>query len=131
MFAGAYDVGVEVVGISNLVTFLMNTAPYRRSLRISEYGDPEKDREALLKLSPITYLDRVKGPMLLIQGASDPRVPVGEAIQVYDALTGRGLPAELVVFADEGHGAQKRDNQVLQFGHTLRFFQKHLQGKGD
>jgi dipeptidyl aminopeptidase/acylaminoacyl peptidase len=129
LFAGAYDAGVEIVGISNLVTFLLNTAPYRRALRVSEYGDPEKDRDALIKLSPITYIDRVKGPMLLIQGASDPRVPVGEALQIHDALQARKLPVELVIFSDEGHGAQKRDNQVYQIGYSLRFFEKHLQGK--
>jgi dipeptidyl aminopeptidase/acylaminoacyl peptidase len=129
MFAGAYDAGVEIVGISNLVTFLMNTAPYRRALRISEYGDPEKDRDALLQLSPITYIDKVKGPMLLIQGASDPRVPAGEALQIHDALRARNLPVELVIFSDEGHGAQNRNNQVYQIGYSLRFFQKYLQGK--
>jgi len=72
MFGGAYDVGVDIVGISNFLTFLNNTAPYRRALRVSEYGDPEKDREALIKLSPLTYLDRLKGPLLIIQGANDP-----------------------------------------------------------
>ena len=129
MFAGAYDAGAEVVGISNLLTFLQNTAPYRRILRASEYGDVDQDREALIKLSPITYLDRLKGPMLLIQGASDPRVPVGEALQFYDALKARGVDSELLIFPDEGHGAQKRDNRVFQIGYTLRFFEKHLQGK--
>jgi len=129
MFAGAYDAGAEIVGISNLVSFLQNTAPYRRALRISEYGDPDKDREALLELSPITHVDKVKGPMLLIQGANDPRVPVGEAVQVYRALEAKKLPGQLIIFADEGHGAQKRDNQVLMTGHTLRFFEEHLLGK--
>ena len=82
MFAGAYDAGVDIVGISNLLTFLENTAPYRRALRVNEYGDPEKDRDALVKLSPVTYIDRVKAPLLIIQGANDPRVPAGEAIQI-------------------------------------------------
>jgi dipeptidyl aminopeptidase/acylaminoacyl peptidase len=77
MFAGAYDAGVDIVGISNLLTFLNNTAPYRRALRVNEYGDPNKDREALLKLSPITYIDRVKAPLMIIAGANDPRVPGG------------------------------------------------------
>src|SRR5262249_37510455 len=86
MFAGAYDAGVSVVGISNLLTFLRNTAAYRRTLRSTEYGDPEKDRDILIQLSPMTYLDRVKGPILLIQGASDPRVPVGESVQFHEAL---------------------------------------------
>ncbi|WP_082363544.1 S9 family peptidase [Chondromyces crocatus] len=129
MFAGAYDAGVSVVGISNLLTFLQNTAPYRRILRTSEYGDPDKDREVLLKLSPITYLDRVKAPLLIIQGATDPRVPAGESIQMHEALEAKKIPSELILFADEGHGAQKRDNQVLQYGHVVRFFRQHLRGE--
>lgn len=129
MFAGAYDAGASVVGISNLLTFLQNTAPYRRILRVSEYGDPEKDREALLKLSPSTYIDRVKAPLLIIQGATDPRVPAGESIQIHQALEAKNIPSELILFADEGHGAQKRDNQVLQYGHIVRFFRQHLRGE--
>lgn len=128
-FAGAYDAGVSIVGISNLVTFLENTAPYRRMLRISEYGDPEKDRDALVKLSPTTYVDRVKGPLLILQGATDPRVPAGEAVQIRDALAKKGIPAPLMIFPDEGHGASKRSNQVLMFGHSISFFQEHL-GEG-
>lgn len=128
MFAGAYDAGVSVVGISNLVTFLENTAPYRRILRVSEYGDPAKDREALVKLSPTTYLDRIKAPLLLIQGLSDPRVPAGEAVQMHKAMQAKGLDSQLIIFPDEGHGAQKRENQVAQYGHAVRFFQKHLMG---
>lgn len=130
MFAGAYDAGVSVVGISNLLTFLQNTAPYRRTMRSTEYGDPEKDREALIQLSPMTYLDRVKGPILLIQGASDPRVPVGEAVQFHEALQARHLPSELIIFANEGHGMKRRDNTALELGHALRFFRDHLQGSG-
>lgn len=126
MFAGAYDVGVSVVGISSLLTFLENTAPYRRILRISEYGDPEKDREALTKLSPTTYIDKVKAPLMLLQGATDPRVPVGEAMPFYEALKAKGVPTELIIFPDEGHGFQKRPNQVLAMGHTIRFFKEHL-----
>ncbi|MBK8256677.1 MAG: S9 family peptidase [Polyangiaceae bacterium] len=129
MFAGTYDAGSSVVGISNLYTFLMNTAPYRRILRISEYGDPEKEKDMLLKLSPTTYVDKVNAPLQIIQGATDPRVPVGEAVQFKEALDGKKIPAELIVFADEGHGAQKRENQVLQYGHMVRFFQEHLMGK--
>ena len=129
-FAGAYDVGVSVVGISSLLTFLRNTAPYRRVLRISEYGDPDKDEAALRELSPTTHVDKVKGPMLLIQGATDPRVPAGEALQLHRALEARGVPSELMIFPDEGHGAQKRSNQVLMIGHAVRFFEERLLGRG-
>ncbi|MCM2314626.1 MAG: prolyl oligopeptidase family serine peptidase [Thermoanaerobaculia bacterium] len=127
-FAGAFDAGVSNVGISSLVTFLQNTAPYRRILRASEYGDLEKDMEALVALSSTTYIDKLKDPLLIIQGASDPRVPVGEAIQMYEAATKKGIPTGLVIFADEGHGAQKRDNRVLQTGHSILWFDKHLKG---
>ena len=125
-FAGAFDAGVANVGMSNLLSFLQNTAPYRRALRISEYGDPAKDRDALVALSPITHIDKVGAPLLLIQGASDPRVPVGEAIQMHEALTARGATTNMIVFPDEGHGAQKRENKVLEIGHTLHWFETHL-----
>ena len=128
MFAGAYDAGAASVGIGNLVTFLENTAPYRRALRTSEYGDPERDRDALVKLSPTTYIDKVRSPLLVMQGASDPRVPVGEAIQIHEALEAKKIPSQLVIFEGEGHGTQKRDNRVLELGHMLRFFQAHLLG---
>jgi dipeptidyl aminopeptidase/acylaminoacyl peptidase len=126
-FAGSYDAGVSNVGISNLLTFLNNTAPYRRILRISEYGDPVKDRQALIDLSPVTYSDRIKSPLLIIQGANDPRVPVGEAIQIQKILEQKKVPSQLVIFPDEGHGSSKRSNQVLEIGYTLDFFKKHLQ----
>ncbi|MGH2721994.1 MAG: prolyl oligopeptidase family serine peptidase, partial [Actinomycetota bacterium] len=125
-FAGSYDCGASVVGMSNLITFLENTAPYRRSLRTTEYGDPVADRDALVALSPITWVDRVCGPLLLIQGANDPRVPVGEAVQIHEALTVRGIESRLIVFPDEGHGMTKRANQVTALGHVLDFFGRHL-----
>ena len=128
MFAGTYDVGVSIVGISNLATFLKNTAPYRRALRASEYGDPEKDAEALKKLSPSTYLDRVKSPMLIIQGVDDPRVPAGEAIQMQEALEARGVASKLILIEGEGHGAARRSGQVTMIGHMLRFLEEHLRG---
>lgn len=125
-FAGAYDAGVDVVGISDLRTFLKNTAPYRRILRISEYGDPERDAEALKQLSPMTYVDRVQAPLLIEQGASDPRVPAGEAIQIYEHLIQRNIESGLTIYPDEGHSLQKRQNIVLMLGHAIEFFQRHL-----
>ena len=129
MFGGTYDAGVSIVGISNLATFLQNTAPYRRALRASEYGDPEKDAEALKKLSPTTYLDRVKSPLLIIQGVDDPRVPAGEAIQIQEALEARGVASRLILLEGEGHGAARRAGQVLMIGHMLRFLEEQLKPK--
>jgi dipeptidyl aminopeptidase/acylaminoacyl peptidase len=127
-FAGAYDAAVEIVGISSLVSFLSNTAAYRRSLRTSEYGDPVKDKEALVQLSPITHIAKIKAPMMVIAGLNDPRVPVGESVQIHKLLEQRRIPGGLIVFPDEGHGAQKRGNIVLTLGHTIAFFEKHLLG---
>jgi dipeptidyl aminopeptidase/acylaminoacyl peptidase len=129
MFAGAYDAGAEGVGFGNIVTFLQNTAPYRRALRTSEYGDPDRDREVLLKLSPISHIDRIKAPLLLIQGANDPRVPVGEAVQMHDALQAKRIASKLVIFPDDGHGPSKRENLALSLGYMVQFFQQQLQAK--
>lgn len=125
-FAGAYNTGVALVGMSDLVSFLNNTAPYRRILRITEYGDPVKDKEALMKLSPITYVDKVKDPLMIIQGANDPRVPAGEAIQIQETLQRKKIASQLIIFADEGHGSSKKENQVLEIGHMIEFFKKNL-----
>jgi dipeptidyl aminopeptidase/acylaminoacyl peptidase len=74
----------------------------------------------------MTYVDRVKGPLLIEAGASDPRVPAGEAVQIHDALAAKGVPCELTIFPDEGHGAQKRENRVLMLGLAIAFLQKQL-----
>lgn len=125
-FAGTYDAGVEEVGMSNLLSFIQNTAPYRRQLRISEYGDPEKDRDAMLQLSAVSYIDQLKAPLLMIQGVNDPRVPVGEALQMYGVLESRGVPGQLILLPNEGHGARTRGSQVIALGHTIQFFEKTL-----
>ena len=125
-FAGAYNAGVALVGMSNLVTFMQNTAPYRRILRASEYGNPDTDKEFMLRLSPVTYVDNVKDPLLIIQGANDPRVPAGEAIQMQETLTKKKIKSELIIFADEGHGSSKKENQVLEIGNMIEFFKKNL-----
>lgn len=125
-FSGSYDAGVAVVGMSDLISFLNNTAPYRRHLRIAEYGDPVKDKDALMKLSPINFIDQVKNPLMIIQGANDPRVPVGEAIQIHETLLKKKISSQLIIFADEGHGAVKKENQILEYGHIIDFFKKHL-----
>lgn len=125
-YAGSYDAGVALVGMSNLLTFLNNTAPYRRALRTPEYGDPVADKEALIKLSPSSYLAQLKSPLMIIQGVNDPRVPVGEAVQIQNALKARQVESSLILFVDEGHGTSKRSNKVLELGHTLNFLKKNL-----
>lgn len=129
LYAGTYDAGSANVGMSNLISFIANTAPYRRGLRIAEYGDPAKDREAMEKLSPLFQVDKIQGPLQLIQGANDPRVPVSEAQQMLAKMKEKKIPGSLIIFADEGHGSQKRGNRVLSLGNEILFFRKHLQGR--
>jgi len=120
-FAAACD----VVGISNLVTFLKNTAPYRRALREAEYG-PLSDEEFLRSISPIHKMDRVITPLLVVHGATDPRVPLDEAQQVVDALKQRNREVEWLFFEDEGHGIRKLDNQIAYYDKMFAFFCRYL-----
>ncbi|MEM9314113.1 MAG: prolyl oligopeptidase family serine peptidase [Pseudomonadota bacterium] len=104
--------GIDIVGISNFVTFLENTAEYRRALRRPEYGD-ERDpemRSFLQQISPLTNADKIRSPLLVIQGLNDPRVPASEAEQIVDAVRANGQQAWYLAARDEGHGFQKKAN---------------------
>jgi dipeptidyl aminopeptidase/acylaminoacyl peptidase len=118
--------GVDIVGISSLVTFLENTSAYRRAYREKEYGSLEHDREFLEKASPITYLDDMRAPLFVIHGANDPRVPLSEAEQIKAALDGKGVPCVLKVYDDEGHGLAKRVNRLDAYPAAIDFLGTHL-----
>jgi dipeptidyl aminopeptidase/acylaminoacyl peptidase len=119
---------VDIVGISNFVTFLENTQDYRRDLRRAEYGD-ERDpamREHLQKISPLTRVDQIRIPMLVVQGQNDPRVPVTEAIQVVEALRAQGQPVWYMNALNEGHGYRKKENRDVYQQAVIMFLQEHL-----
>lgn len=118
--------GVELCGIVNLVTFLENTKPWRRRYRIPEYGDPEKDRELLLNLSPIAHADKIKAPLMVVHGVNDPRVPVSEARQLVSKLRELGREVEYVELEGEGHGIAKVHNRVKVYSKVVEFLMKHL-----
>ncbi|HEX3932129.1 MAG TPA: alpha/beta fold hydrolase [Nocardioides sp.] len=118
--------GVDIVGMSSLVTFLENTSEYRRAVREREYGTLADDRDFLVAASPITYLDDIATPLFVIHGANDPRVPLSEAEQIKAALDGRGVPCEQRVYADEGHGLAKRANRLDAYPAALEFLEEHL-----
>ena len=129
MFAGAYDAGVaqcrdlEPVDVPHEHRAVPPHPPHQ------EYGDPVKDKEALAKLSPMTHIAKLKAPLLLIQGVNDPRVPVGEALA---DLSRAGAPQDRRrpdPVRRRGPRRAKRGNIVLQIGHTIAFFEKHLIGK--
>lgn len=107
-----FGAGVKVVGIVNLKTFLEQTSGYRRKLREVEYG-PLTDPEFLESVSPIKKIDSIQVPMMLAHGLNDPRVPVGEAMQLAVGLKQRGYSPVELYFPDEGHGFAKFDNRFL------------------
>lgn len=107
-----FGAGVNVVGIVNLKTFLEKTSGYRRKLREAEYG-PLSDPEFLASVSSINKLDKLNVPMFIAHGYNDPRVPVEEAMQVAIALKDKGVPTQLFIAPDEGHGFAKLDNRML------------------
>ena len=118
---------VCTVGMFNLVTFLENTAPYRRPHRESEYGTLAHDRETLFNVSPVAAVDGIRGPLMIIHGRNDPRVPVSEAIQTMDYIKGRGVDAQMLIYEDEGHGVNKLKNKFDCYPKMLEFVKKYMQ----
>ena len=119
------------VAISNFVSFLENTNPYRQDLRRVEYGDervPEQ-RAKLMEISPLTRVNEITKPMFVITGANDPRVPKSEADQMVAAIRANGGEAWHLVAADEGHGFRKKANSDYAFLAQLVFWKKHLLGE--
>jgi dipeptidyl aminopeptidase/acylaminoacyl peptidase len=119
---------IDIVGMSNLVTFLEHTEAYRRDLRRVEYGDERdpKMREFLEKIAPMNNVDKIKKPMMVVAGKNDPRVPVSESDQIVAVLKKQGTPVWYVMAKDEGHGFQKKANQDFQFYATVEFLEEYL-----
>ncbi|MBK7141249.1 MAG: S9 family peptidase [bacterium] len=120
-----FSAAIGSVGISNFVTFLQNTAAYRRGLREAEYG-PLSDSAFLKEISPIHKAHLIKTPLLVIHGANDPRVPIGEARQIIEAVTKNGGIVDSMIFADEGHGAGKRSNIIPEYEKQMQFLNTYL-----
>ncbi|WP_238586817.1 S9 family peptidase [Sphingopyxis sp. C-1] len=118
--------GADAYGVSNFITFLESTAEYRRALRRPEYGD-ERDaemRKFLQAISPLTNVELMQKPLLVMQGANDPRVPRSESDQIVSALRARGIHAPYILFEDEGHGFRKEANQALHIAAQAAFMAK-------
>jgi dipeptidyl aminopeptidase/acylaminoacyl peptidase len=121
---------VDIVGISNFVTFLENTQDYRRDLRRVEYGD-ERDpamRAHLEKISPLNNVNKIAIPMLIVQGENDPRVPVTESQQIVAALRSQGQSVWYMNALNEGHGYRKKENRDIYQQATVLFLKEHLVG---
>jgi len=124
-----YACGVDYVGVSNLFTFLKTIPPYWKPYLEMTYemvGNPEKDKELLTKASPALNADRIKAPLLIAQGARDPRVNKDESDQMVAALRARGVDVPYIVKDNEGHGFRNEENQFEFYEQMERFLDKHL-----
>ena len=130
-FSDRLKAAVDIVGISNFVTFLENTEEYRRDLRRAEYGD-ERDpdmRAHLEAISPLNNVARIRVPLFVVQGQNDPRVPVTESEQLVTALREGGQPVWYMNALNEGHGYRRKENRDLYQQAVILFFEEHLAGE--
>jgi len=123
--------GIDVVGISNFVTFLESTSAYRRDLRRQEYGDERltKMRAYLQRISPLTNAARINKPLLVVQGLNDPRVPASESQQMVAKIRARGGEVWYLAAKDEGHGFRKKSNRDFYQKTIVTFLEKQLAAK--
>jgi dipeptidyl aminopeptidase/acylaminoacyl peptidase len=118
--------GIDICGIANFVTFLQNTGPWRVPLREDEYGSLAKDRDLLEAISPVNHIAQIRSPLMVIHGANDPRVPVGEAEQVVAAARMVLGPDKVVYlrYDDEGHGLSKLKNRLDAYPRMVTFLEE-------
>ena len=123
---------VDIVGPSNLITFLETIPPYWSTFRAMMHervGNPASDAEFLRSRSPLTYADRIRIPLLIAQGANDPRVKQAESEQIVAALAAKGISHEYLLFPDEGHGFAKPENRLKFYAAAEQFLARHLGGR--
>lgn len=123
---------VDIVGVSNLLTLLNSIPAYWEVFRKDLYqkiGNPQTEEELLKERSPLFSADKIKIPLLIAQGAHDPRVKQAESEQIVNALKEKGLQYEYLLFEDEGHGFAKEENKMTFYKATEKFLAKHLGGR--
>jgi dipeptidyl aminopeptidase/acylaminoacyl peptidase len=126
-----FAVGVDIFGVSNWLRTLESIPKWWESQRLALYkeiGDPEKDKEMLREISPVFHAGNIRRPLLVLQGANDPRVIKPESDDIVAAVKKNGVPVEYIVFPDEGHGFTKKKNQIEGYGAILKFLDKYLKG---
>jgi dipeptidyl aminopeptidase/acylaminoacyl peptidase len=124
-----YACGIDYVGISNLFTLLKTIPPYWKPMQAMMYeriGHPVKDKELLQKISPLFHAHRIKAPLMVIQGAKDPRVNINESNQIVEALKKRGIDVPYIVKENEGHGFRNEENRFEVYEAMEKFLAKHL-----
>ena len=121
-----FAVGIDVCGMSNFATFYEYTEPWIASAAVSKYGDPVADADLLRDLSPITRIDQLKTPLMIVHGENDTNVPVIEAEQVVAALAARGVEHRYLLFHDEGHELLHRSSRAEYLRQTVDWLTRHL-----
>ena len=127
----AFKVGVDMFGISNWIRTLESIPPWWGSFRealYAELGDPKTDSVRLRRISPLFNADKIRAPLMVLQGANDPRVLKRESDEIVAAARKKGVPVEYVVFPDEGHGFVKKANEIKGYTAVLSFLDTHLKG---
>jgi len=127
----AFKAGVDLFGISNWVRTLSNTPPWWASFRealFAEMGDPATDSVRLRRISPLFHAEKIRVPLMVLQGANDPRVLKVESDDIVAAAKKNGVPVEYVVFPDEGHGFVKKENEIKGYTAVLSFLDQYLRG---
>jgi dipeptidyl aminopeptidase/acylaminoacyl peptidase len=123
---------VDIVGPSNLITWINSLPPYWSTMKALLYeriGNPDTEEEFLKSRSPLFKVDQIKVPMLIAQGANDPRVPQAESEQIVEALKEKGIDYEYILFPDEGHGFAKPENRLKFYAAAEKFLTRHLGGR--
>ncbi len=130
-----FKVGVNLFGVTNWLRTLKSIPPYWASFRdalYTEMGDPfTADSVRLYNISPLFHGQNVKNPVMVLQGANDPRVLQVESDEMVEAIKANGVPVEYVIFPDEGHGFIKKENQIKGYSQILTFLDKYLKGTGE
>jgi dipeptidyl aminopeptidase/acylaminoacyl peptidase len=123
-----FAAGADLFGMVSFATFFKHTEPWMAAISTVEYGDPKSEADLLRRLSPLSRIERITAPTLVLHGANDTNVPLVEAEQVAAELGERGVPVKLVVFPDEGHGFRKTENRVRATVETVEWFERYLKG---
>ena len=131
-----FKCGVDIVGPSNLFTLLSTIPPYWAAFKaqmIRRMGDPDNaaDKELMTRASPLFSASKIKSPLLIGQGANDPRVKVAESEQIVAAMEKNGLPVTYVVYPDEGHGFARPENRIDFYARAEDFLAKCLGGRAE
>jgi len=124
-----FNVGVDLFGVANWIRTLESMPVWweaQRAALYAEMGDPVKDRKMLEEVSPLLHADQIRKPLLVLQGANDPRVLKAESDEIVAAAKKNGVAVEYIVFPDEGHGFTKKANQIAGYSAVLRFLDQYL-----